>query len=82
MTQPDLLTVCIAAFFAVMILLTVLAGMIQLLSVIFPHREPPPSGKTGGSGESAPEAAVVAAMHVAAAALYPRHAITRIEEIR
>jgi hypothetical protein len=68
--EPDLLTVCIAAFLAVVTLLGVLAGAIHLLGVVFPERE-------GGT-----DPAIIAAIHSAAASAYPGMRVTKIEEKR
>ena len=69
--QPDLLTVCIAAFFAVLLLLSVLAGAIRLLMALFPERE------AGGL-----DPAVVAAINAAVTSAYPGMRVTKIEEKR
>jgi Na+-transporting methylmalonyl-CoA/oxaloacetate decarboxylase gamma subunit len=82
MTEPDLLVVSITAFFAVMILLSLLAGMIRLLMVLFPHREEEPAPARAAAAVRGPDAAVLAAIHTAAAAAYPDMNVTRIEEAR
>jgi hypothetical protein len=71
MTEPNLLLVCVTAFFAVVLLLGLLAGVIRLLTAVFPERVPEDTG-----------AAVVAAIHSAVARAYPSARVTRIEEIR
>jgi predicted lipid-binding transport protein (Tim44 family) len=81
MTEPDLLVVSVTAFFAVMILLSLLAGMIRLLMVLFPHREEEPAPARAAAVRG-PDAAVLAAIHAAAAAAYPDMNVTRIEEAR
>jgi hypothetical protein len=72
MTDPNLLQICVTAFLAVVLLLSLLAGVIRLLVATFPVTEQP----TG------PDAAVLAAIHTAAAALHPGARVTNIEEIR
>jgi hypothetical protein len=70
MTEPDLLTICAAAFLAVLSLLTLLAGMIRLLVMLFPEKE------------DGPDAALLAAITSAATAAYPGTRVTKIEELR
>lgn len=69
MTEPNLLIISVSAFLAVIILLSVLAGMIRLLTVLFPAES------------EASDATVVAAIHAAAAATHPGTRVTRIEEV-
>jgi hypothetical protein len=69
MTQPDLLIVCAAALIAVFTLLGTLAGVIRLLTSIFP--EPTDD-----------DAALLAAVSAAASARHPGMRVTRIEEQR
>jgi hypothetical protein len=75
MTEPDLLTVSASAFVAVLALLALLAGMIRLLTAVFPGEAFP------GEGDRT-DAAVLAAIAAAAAHARPGHRITRVEEIR
>jgi energy-converting hydrogenase Eha subunit F len=70
MNGPSLLVVCFAALTAVVVLLGLLAGVIRLLSVLFPAPAPDD------------EAALIAAIHTAAAFAHPDTRVTRIEEIR
>lgn len=91
MTGPDLLLVCGAAFLAVLVLLSLLAGVIQGLSVVFP---PGPGeivggigtsggGGAGDGGDAGPvDPAVVAAISTAVAGTHPHLRVTRIEEQR
>jgi len=84
MTQPDLLTVCATAFVAVMTLLMLLAGMIRLLTVVFPGPEEQLPDRPGHDRRpivTMRDAALLAAVHSAAAAAYPGMAVTRIEEV-
>lgn len=68
---PDLLVICLSAFTAVFVLLTVLAAVMRVLIVVFPDRV------TAGS-----DPAVIAAVASAAAAAFPGTKVSRIEEIR
>ncbi len=71
MTGPtNLLLICLSAFSAVFVLLTVLAGVMRALVAAFPGRV--------ASGD----AAVVAAVTAAVSSVYPGTRITRIEEQR
>ncbi len=71
MAEPNLLLVCITAFIAVILLLALLAGAIRALTVIFPEKT-----------AEGPDAALLAAIHSAAAVAFPGRKVTRIEEIR
>ena len=71
MTEPSLLVICLAAFVAVMVLLTLLAVLFALLTRLFPV---PVKEET--------DTGVVAAIHSAVAAAYPGTRITAIEEVR
>jgi hypothetical protein len=67
MTEPNLLTICAAAFAAVILLLSFLAVMIRALTAIFPVPE----------GTDAAMVAAITAAHVRA---FPGRRIERIEE--
>lgn len=69
MAEPNLLVISVAAFTAVIVLLSLLAGIIRLLTTIFPVEE---------DGD----AAVLAAISTAAARAYPGTRVTKIEEQR
>jgi hypothetical protein len=68
MLDLSLLTMCIAAFISVFILLFLLAAIMRLMLIIFPQRQ------------RDFEPALVAAITSAARAAYPGSAVTRIEE--
>ncbi len=70
MTEPSVLIVCIMAFIAVILVLSLLAVLFALLTRLFP-------AETEGM-----DAGVVAAINTAAAAAYPGSRITEIEEVR
>jgi hypothetical protein len=70
MGSPDIFIVCVSAFIAVFVLLTVLALVMRALIAVFPQL-------TGGS-----DVAVLAAVSAAAAAAYPGARISKIEEQR
>lgn len=69
MTDPNLLVICAAAFIAVIVLLSFLAGVIRVLTALFPVVDDT-------------DAALVAAISSAAARAYPGTRITNIKEIR
>jgi hypothetical protein len=71
MSDANLLFVCVTALIAVVGLLALLAGMIRILTALFP--EP------GGDDL---DASVVAAIQASAAARFPDRMVTSIEEIR
>jgi hypothetical protein len=71
-SEPSLLVVCFAAFIAVLILLSALAGVIRLLTVVFP----------GQSGEGNIEPALLAAIHSAVSAAYPQTRVTAVKEVK
>jgi hypothetical protein len=65
----DLWIMCVAAFLAVFILLSLLAAVMRLLIMAFPEITP-----------AGPDAALVAAVTSAMASAYPGTKITKIEE--
>lgn len=68
MGHPDLLMICFTAFAAVFLLLTLLAVVMQLITLVFPavkHRA---------------DAATVAAIQAAFQRIWPGANVTRIEE--
>jgi hypothetical protein len=69
MSEPNLLVISASAFIAVIVLLSLLAAIIRLLTTLFPVEE---------DGD----AAVLAAIATAAARAYPGTRITNIEETR
>ena len=70
MNSPDLITISIAAFSAVFVLLSLLALMMRLIIFLFPERQ-----KTAN-------AAIVAAVAATFKTLYPGTKITKIEEVQ
>jgi len=74
MATPDLLLVCLTAFTAVFVLLTVLALVMRGLLAVFPA--PPEPAPTSS------DPAMVAAITAAALAVFPGAAITKSEEVR
>jgi hypothetical protein len=72
---PDLLLISLFAFGVVFLLLALLAGIMHLLTRIFPVR--PADGDA-----SVPDPALLAAIAGAAAAAHPGMAVTHIEESR
>lgn len=70
MGSMDLPIVCVAAFAAVFLLLSVLAGVMRIIVVLFPEK----------SGPS--DTAVIAAAASAVSSLYPGTRITKIEKLQ
>ncbi len=68
MQSTDLLMICISAFVAVFVLLTVLAILMRLIIVFFPQKK------------NIADAAVLAAVTTVMHNLYPGTKITRVEE--
>lgn len=69
MNSPDLIYICITAFIAVFTLLVLLAGVMRLISSVFPQ--------ASGAVSSAHIAVVATTLH----ALIPGLKITHIKEI-
>jgi hypothetical protein len=67
MSSTDILSVCIAAFLLIFILLSVLSAMMRVLTYMFPPIE---------TEDSATIAAITAAYH----SIYPDRKVTRIKE--
>jgi hypothetical protein len=70
MQSYELFTICISAFMAVFVLLTVLAIIMRLIIAAFPARE-----VTG-------DAAMVAAVSTVMQNIYPGTKVTKVEEIK
>jgi len=70
MGSSDLVFVCISAFLAVFVLLSVLAAVMRLILVFFPEKE------------SSTDAVVVAAVTSAVSSVYPGTRITKLEEMK
>lgn len=68
MNAPDLLSICIAAFMGVFLLLSILAAIMRLIILVFPERQT-------GTGEAA-----LAAIATTYKTIYPGTKITRVEE--
>ncbi|MDQ3606256.1 MAG: hypothetical protein M3418_08755 [Gemmatimonadota bacterium] len=77
MTEPDLLTISVTAFIAVIVLLALLAGVIRALTAIFPDVAVSPETDAAG-----PDGALLAAIHAAASLAHSGTRVTRIEEMR
>jgi hypothetical protein len=73
--DPNLLLISVFAFVAVFVLLSVLAGIMRLLTALFPGD---PYDDAGGGVD----AAIVAAVTAAARAAYPGMQVTGMEETR
>ena len=70
MGSPDLLVVCVSAFAAVFLLLTLLAVVMRALIAVFPEKV------------TTTDAAVLAAVTAAVSAAYPGARIANIQEER
>ena len=70
MGSSDLVFICISAFLAVFVLLSVLAVVMRIILVLFPEKE------------SGTYAVVVAAITSTVSAIYPGTRITKIEETK
>jgi len=70
MESSNLLSICGASFLGVFLLLTILAAVFRLITVLFPGRE------------TIKDAAWVAAMNAAIGVIYPGTKITKVEEIK
>ncbi len=70
MNSPELLSVCIAAFVGVFLLLGILAALMRLILTIFPEKA------------KLFDHAILAAISTVAAANYPGAKVTKIEEIK
>jgi len=68
MSSASMLSVCIAAFISIFLLLTVLSAMMRLLTFLFPPIE---------TGDTAVIAAITTAYHSA----YPDSKVTGIKEV-
>ncbi len=70
MESLDLLAICASAFVGVFLLLTILALVMRLITVLFPERE------------SASDSAMIAAVSTVLQTVYPGTKITKVEEIK
>lgn len=70
MGEPNLLMICLNAFVAVLVLLSVLAVTIRLLITLFPEKE------------KSSDAVIASAINMAVQKVSPGATVSRIEEIR
>ncbi len=70
MDTPDLLSISLAAFAAVFLLLSFLALIMRLITGVFPKKE------------SDADSAVIAALSTTMNTIYPGSKITKIEEVK
>ena len=70
MESPALIFICISAFTGVFVLLTLLAVVMRIITVLFPDRE------------IKADTATVAAVISAVSAIYPGTQITKIKELK
>lgn len=81
MNDPNLITLSLSAFVAVLVVLSVLALVIRALAFVF--RAPPVAARgpdPAAATTSAGDAALVAAIHATLAQHRPGYRVTRIEE--
>jgi hypothetical protein len=71
MNEPNLLVLSAMAFLAVFLLLSLLAFLMYLLTILFPERS-----------DEGPDPALLAAVSSAAAAAFPGMKVTHIQETR
>ncbi|MBE2293788.1 MAG: hypothetical protein IAF00_02515 [Phycisphaerales bacterium] len=85
MEEPNLLVICLNAFAAVLILLTILSGALRGLIELFPERGDPNKEAqkfTTTAPQPGTDAAIAVAIATAANAIIPGARVTRIEEIK
>ncbi len=70
MGSPDLLMICLSAFVAVFVLLSVLAVVMRVIIVLFPQKV------------ASTDTAVIAAAASVVSTLYPGTTVTKVEEIK
>ena len=83
MHDPNLVTVSLSAFLAVLVVLALLALVIRALTLVFPGAPAPvatPAPRAPATGAGTGDAALVAALHAALARHRPGQRITHIEE--
>ena len=81
MNEPSLLVMCLNAFVAVLVLLSVLALVMRLLLIVFPaNGAAATAGRGGDAHGGAADPALAAAISVAAQIVAPGARVTRIEE--
>lgn len=78
----DQVFVSAVAFAAVFIMLTILAGLMTLLTRIFPGKPPgPKKRKNAPGGAKGPDQELVAAVSAAVSTAVPGGRVTKIEEL-
>lgn len=98
MTEPALWTLSLQAFSAVIVVLTLLATAVRLLTLVFQAPPPapvaapvaaPPAGPApgradgaGGTDAGGTDAFVLAAIHAAVQRAHPGARVTRVDEVR
>lgn len=93
MTEPALWTLSLQAFSAVIVVLTLLAGAVRLLTIVFHAPTPAPAAAPVAAPVAAPapgraedaggsDAFVLAAIHTAVQRAHPGARVTRVDEVR
>ena len=89
LTDPNLVTLSLSAFLAVLVVLSFLALVIRGLAFVFRERGPAatapgsaasPTAAAPADAHSTVDAALVAALQATLARQHPGHRVTRIEE--
>jgi Na+-transporting methylmalonyl-CoA/oxaloacetate decarboxylase gamma subunit len=88
LTDPNLVTLSLSAFLAVLVVLSFLALVIRGLAFVFRERGPAataagaaaPTGAAPADAHTTVDAALVAALQATLARQHPGHRVTRIEE--
>lgn len=70
MPAPELWLVCLTAFCAVAVLLSILAGIMRLILTIFPYKD------------EATDATIIAAVASTVQSIYPGTRVTKVEETK
>lgn len=79
MDEPNLVSISLSAFTAVLVLLSFLALVIRGIAYLFQERSLP-AGTALTPGARAGDPALLAALHAAAHQRFPDHRITTVEE--
>lgn len=84
MEEPNLLVICLNAFAAVLILLTILSGALRGLIELLPERSDTKETPqfTSTAPQPGTDAAIAVAIATAVNAIVPGARVTRIEEIK
>jgi len=79
MGEPNLLVICVAAFFSVFLLLTFLSLVMKILINVFPEKV---QAIVPEQIKDEFDAAMLAAVSASVSAIYPETKITKVEQVR